>query len=68
MCKNNKPNPQKNSIVFNIVFAVPSRLPFGDRQYGQHGYSNLVKQPSWRSIMFCVYVQVHRSKTVAVFA
>ena len=34
----------------------------------QHGYSNLVKQPSWRGVMFCVYVQVHRSKTVAVFA
>ena len=33
-----------------------------------HGYKNLAKQPSWRSILFCVHEHIHRSKTAAMFA
>ena len=33
-----------------------------------HGYKDLAGQSSWWSILFCVYVYIHRSKAVALFA
>ena len=68
MRKTSKPNPQKTPMYWTQFSPFRHVYHFRDRQHSQHGYSNLAKQPSWRSIMFCVYVQVHRSKTVAVFA
>ena len=32
-----------------------------------HGYKNLAKQSSWRSILFCVHDHIHWSKTAAMF-
>ena len=33
-----------------------------------HGYKDLAGQSSWWSILFCVYVSIHWSKAVALFA
>ena len=33
-----------------------------------HGYKDLAGQSSWWSILFCVYVYIHWSKAVALFA
>ena len=33
-----------------------------------HGYKDLARQSSWWSILFCVYVYIHWSKAVALFA
>ena len=48
----NRPNFLKSDLVFELF----------------HGYKDLAWQSSWWSILFCVYVYIHWSKAVALFA
>ena len=49
-------------IHSNLVDSLCQLCEFG------YGFTNLITQPTWRSILFCVYEPVHWSKNIALLS